>query len=45
MASYRCKNCRYSLESVKEIKKCPYCDKNSLEKEKSASELLDDIVE
>ena len=39
---YACTNCnfRFTAENPKE---CPYCGKGSFEKEKSASELLDEV--
>lgn len=39
---YVCKNCHY--KSLKETLECPYCGKKgTIEKEKSASELLGEI--
>jgi len=43
MSAYICENCGYRLESGKSEKNCPYCDSDSLAKEKSANELLNDI--
>jgi len=40
--SYICSNCGYKTETVRG-KKCPYCDKNSLEQEKTAEELVNEI--
>jgi len=45
---YRCNNCNYTFE-LKEgkrlPKKCPYCSKeNSLERVKTAQELIDEVV-
>ena len=37
--SYICSNCGYRVENARG-EKCPYCDKNSLEKEKTAEELV-----
>jgi len=44
MANYVCTNCNYksNLESSSE---CPYCGEQTIEKEKDASELLDEIEE
>jgi rubrerythrin len=44
MAKFICRNCGFRVEKDK-IEKCPYCDRKSLEKEKSAEELLSDIGE
>jgi rubrerythrin len=45
MTGYSCTNCGYRLESEKIIKKCPYCDRTSIAKDKTAEELLDSIEE
>ncbi len=45
MTEYICTNCRYRFSSAKETRDCPYCGKPKAEKEKSASELLDDVDE
>ncbi len=45
MGTYVCTNCKYKFSSSKEASDCPYCGKDSVEKEKSASELLDDVDE
>lgn len=42
MAKFICKSCGFRTEREK-LDKCPYCDRNSMEIEKSAAELLDDI--
>jgi len=41
MAGYVCKNCGFKTEMRTET--CPYCDKNGLEKEKDAEELLSSL--
>lgn len=43
MTSYVCSNCGYRLECEKSIKRCPYCDKPTIAKEKTAEELLDSV--
>ncbi|MBS3093293.1 hypothetical protein J4456_01790 [Candidatus Pacearchaeota archaeon] len=41
--AYICKNCNFKFEA-KNVFDCPYCGKKEfIEKEKNASELLDDI--
>ena len=40
--AYTCKNCGYRIE-ISKTNNCPYCDNNSLEEEKSAEELIDEI--
>jgi len=37
-----CKNCGYRFEAEK-MKKCPYCNKEDLEEEQSAEELVEGI--
>jgi len=43
MEDFICKNCKYRFKSSGEPKTCPYCDKESVEKEKSASEIVNEI--
>ena len=42
MTGYVCTNCNYKFSSDKAevLKKCPYCSKNSVKAEASASDLL-----
>jgi DNA-directed RNA polymerase subunit RPC12/RpoP len=42
MTNFVCKNCGYQFEA-EEGKKCPYCGKKRIEKEKSAKDLVKDI--
>lgn len=42
MVKFLCKNCNYKFESENAFD-CPYCGKESIEKEKSAGELLEDV--
>lgn len=42
MTKFFCKNCGYRIET-ENLQKCPYCNKASLQKEKNAEELLDEI--
>lgn len=42
MVRYFCKNCNYRCD-LKKFQECPYCGKETLEKEKNASELLEEI--
>jgi len=44
MESFVCTNCGYRFSSEKgNSKKCPYCNGENIEKEKSAEELVDNI--
>lgn len=44
MGNFICIDCGYRFESeIKKPKKCPYCSGESIEKEKSAEELVDNI--
>ena len=43
MPRYICTNCNYRFSSEKGASECGYCGKNSIEIEKSANELLDDV--
>ncbi len=42
MASFVCMDCGYRFES-EEGKRCPYCASESVEKEKPAEELVEDV--
>jgi rubrerythrin len=42
MTKFRCKNCGFRTESEKNDRRCPYCDRVTLEKEQSAEELLEE---
>ena len=42
MVKFLCKNCNYRFESERAFD-CPYCGKESIEKEKSAVELLEEV--
>jgi len=42
MTDFVCMNCKYRFKS-EDGKTCPYCGKRSVEKDKSASELLNEI--
>ncbi|MBD3252343.1 hypothetical protein GF386_01280 [Candidatus Pacearchaeota archaeon] len=42
MVKYVCVNCNYRFEA-KEPLECPYCGNEKIEKEKNASELLEEI--
>lgn len=41
MAGYICKSCKFRTE--KKMRECPWCGKNTIEAEKSAGELLNEI--
>jgi rubrerythrin len=40
MESCICSNCKYKFKAREMPKFCPYCDKDRVEKEESAEELL-----
>ena len=41
--TYRCRNCNFRFEASK-LTDCPYCGKRTgVEKEKNATELLDEV--
>jgi predicted RNA-binding Zn-ribbon protein involved in translation (DUF1610 family) len=42
MVKFLCKNCNYRFESER-VFDCPYCGEDSIEKEKTAEELLDEV--
>jgi len=42
MARYICRHCNFRFNAERPSD-CPYCGRNTLEKEKSAEELLDEI--
>jgi len=42
MVGFVCVDCGYRFDA-EEGKSCPYCGSNSIEKEKSAAELVDNI--
>lgn len=44
MIKFACRNCGYQFEALKKDL-CPYCGKDSVEKEKNASELIDEVAE
>jgi predicted RNA-binding Zn-ribbon protein involved in translation (DUF1610 family) len=44
MVKFLCKDCNYRFDSESAFD-CPYCGKESIEKEKTAEELLIDVEE
>ncbi|MFA5173799.1 MAG: hypothetical protein WC438_01310 [Candidatus Pacearchaeota archaeon] len=42
MVKWACTRCNYRFESVNP-KDCPYCGRDSIEKEKTAEELIDEV--
>jgi rubrerythrin len=44
MNGYICKHCRFVIEKGKP-RECPWCGRDSLEPQRSAGELLDDVEE
>jgi len=45
MAIYVCSHCKFRLNSERSPRDCPYCGKSTLEREKTASELLGEVDE
>ena len=43
MVKFMCAKCNYRFESEK-ADNCPYCGEESIEEEKSASEIIDDVT-
>lgn len=41
MTKFICKNCGFRIEKDK-LEKCPWCDRRTLEREKTAEELLEE---
>jgi len=44
MVNFICTKCKYRFGSTRNPDACPYCNDSTLEKEKSASELLDEVT-
>ncbi len=44
MARFVCSKCNYRFEAEKKDS-CPYCGEDSIEQEKSASELIDEVTD
>ncbi len=42
MTAYRCKQCNFRLNAMNALE-CPYCGRKTLEKERTAGELLDEV--
>jgi len=43
MVKLSCKNCNYKFEAKEFKKKCPYCNKDNIEIELNAEELLNKL--
>ena len=43
MESYICANCKFKFKASKMPSTCPYCGKKTVEKEKMANELVNEI--
>jgi len=43
MENFVCINCKYKFSARTKPSLCPYCNKSSIEKEKSAEDLLNEI--
>lgn len=44
MERFVCEKCNYRFEA-KKARSCPYCGNGSIEKEKSASELISEVAD
>ena len=45
MQSFVCLNCKYRFQARETPKTCPYCDKRTVEKEKSAEDIVSEVDE
>ncbi len=45
MDNYICANCKFKFKAMKLPSACPYCNKKSVEKDKTADELVEEIEE
>jgi len=45
MVKLVCTNCNYKFEAQEKPKTCPYCNKETIEYEKSASDLLNEVAD
>lgn len=47
MVKFVCKNCKYKFkrELDEEVEKCPVCNKENLEKEQDAEEIIKEVGE
>ncbi len=43
MTKFVCKECGYKIETESRPRKCPYCSKESIEEEKNAEELIEEV--
>ncbi len=44
MESFICLNCKYKFKSKQLSKTCPYCNKNAVELEKSAEDIVSEVA-
>lgn len=43
MNNFICLNCKYRFKAKEQSKTCPYCNKDSIELEKSAEDIVSEI--
>jgi len=43
MDSYICLNCKFKFKTSQSPRTCPYCDKDAIEKEQGADDLVDEV--
>jgi rubrerythrin len=44
MESYVCLNCKYRFKTSQRPRTCPYCNKNAVEMEKSAEDIVSEVA-
>ncbi|MEK6885622.1 MAG: hypothetical protein AABX17_01495 [Nanoarchaeota archaeon] len=45
MDDYICLNCKFKFKTSRSPRTCPYCNKDSIEKEQGAGDLVDEVSE
>ncbi len=45
MESYICSTCRFKFKTSQNPRSCPYCDKDTIEKEQGASDIVDEVAD
>jgi len=43
MENFICTNCRYKFKANEMPRTCPYCDKRTVEQEKSAEDIVSEV--
>ena len=45
MEGYICLNCKFKFKTSQTPRACPYCNKQTVEKERGAGDLVDEVSE